>query len=233
MLAERALTNVHGVFPRIAWLAAAQAGVAHIWQMERLGLSKDAARKRSRAGHMHRVHEGVYAIGHPALGHDGRIMAAVLAGGPEAAAGAGSAIRLHLPSYQGLRAMPPTVVVPRDLHRARPGLRISRATVLEPPDLVTVRNIPTTSLPRTLLDLATLVGEGELREIVARTQRQRPRILEAGALDELIARSRGRRGVAILRDVAADLRPGGGVARRGLEQMFLALCRSLGSPHPG
>ncbi len=85
-------------------------------------------------------------------------------------------------------------------------------------------------MARTLLDLGATAGEADLRETAARAQRQR--LLVAAELEALVERSRGRRGVAILRELTADLRPAGGLARRGLEQAFLRLCRLYRIPPP-
>src|SRR5688572_23085613 len=65
----------------IAALAAAQHGVVTRSQLRTLGLSDDAIDRRARAGRLHRLYHGVYAVGHSALTREGRWMAAVLAAG--------------------------------------------------------------------------------------------------------------------------------------------------------
>jgi hypothetical protein len=57
-------------------------------------VSADAARKRADSGRFHRVHRGVYAVGHPRLTQKGRWMAAVLAYGIGAAVSHRSAAAL-------------------------------------------------------------------------------------------------------------------------------------------
>jgi hypothetical protein len=54
-------------------------------QLRALGLSFDAIDRSVQAGHLHVLHRGVYAVGHRALTRHGHWMAAVLAGGHDAA----------------------------------------------------------------------------------------------------------------------------------------------------
>jgi hypothetical protein len=64
---------------RIARLAAEQEGVVSTRQLYDAGLDKAAIQVRVRRGHLHRIHHGVYAVGHTAISLKGRFMAAVLA----------------------------------------------------------------------------------------------------------------------------------------------------------
>jgi very-short-patch-repair endonuclease len=66
---------------RIARIAAAQHGVVTSRQLVATGLSREAVRKRAAAGRLHRIHRGVYAVGHLGLDRHGHWMAAVLACG--------------------------------------------------------------------------------------------------------------------------------------------------------
>src|SRR5919198_5554708 len=75
-------------------LAGRQHGVVARTQLRGLGLSASAIDRRVQAGRLHVVHRGVYAVGHPVLGPDGRRMAAVLACGPGAALSHASAAAL-------------------------------------------------------------------------------------------------------------------------------------------
>jgi hypothetical protein len=69
----------------IAVLARRQHGVIATRQLVELGLSQQAVSHRVAAGRLHRVHHGVYAVGHTVLAIRGHWMAAVLACGPDAA----------------------------------------------------------------------------------------------------------------------------------------------------
>ena len=57
-------------------------------------MSERAVSRRAAAGRLHRVHRGVYAVGHPVLTGHGRLMAAVLAGGEGAVLSHASAAAL-------------------------------------------------------------------------------------------------------------------------------------------
>src|SRR5918999_729579 len=66
---------------RLAVLAARQHGVVSRRQLHYLGLSDGAIDKRAGKGRLHRVHRGVFTVGHRLLTREGRFMAAVLACG--------------------------------------------------------------------------------------------------------------------------------------------------------
>src|SRR4051794_18426125 len=134
---------------RIGALAARQHGVVSLAQLVALGLSRDAVYRRARAGQLHRVHTGVYAVGHTRLTQRGRWMAAVLAGGEGAALSHRSAA-----SLRGLLAVrgPTHVTVPRTL-RNRDGIQF-HAQSLQFDELTEYDGIPVTTVARTLLDIA-------------------------------------------------------------------------------
>jgi hypothetical protein len=66
---------------RLGGIAGRQHGVVALRQLEGVGLSRYAVAKRAEQGGLHRVHQGVYAVGHRGLSLHGRFMAAVLACG--------------------------------------------------------------------------------------------------------------------------------------------------------
>ncbi|HEX6602002.1 MAG TPA: type IV toxin-antitoxin system AbiEi family antitoxin domain-containing protein, partial [Solirubrobacterales bacterium] len=51
----------------IADLAARQHGVITLGQLEAAGLGRAAVSARSKSGRLHRLHRGVYAVGHRGL----------------------------------------------------------------------------------------------------------------------------------------------------------------------
>jgi predicted transcriptional regulator of viral defense system len=139
----------------IAEIAASQHGVISLTQLRELGLSARAVQNRVAIGKLHRIHRGVYAVGHPVLSKEGRWMAAVLACGPDALLSHRSAAALW-----GIRPTARSridVTLGRPTGRAVPGIDIHRTRTLRAQDATKVTNIPCTTVARTLLDLADVV----------------------------------------------------------------------------
>lgn len=113
---------------------------------------QDLYRLRKRGLLVH-VHRSVYRAASVAPSREGDLMAAVLAGGPDAVAGYSSAIRLH-----GITRVPlapqPEIVVPGRVAPVIPGVTVHCTRELEACDRTTVSGIPATSPARTNIDLA-------------------------------------------------------------------------------
>jgi hypothetical protein len=122
------------VHEAIAALARVQHGVVATRQLACLGLSRRAVSHRAAAGRLHRVHGGVYAVGHPLLGREGRWTAAVLAAGPGAALSHAAAAALW--EVRPSSATKTDVTVPTAGGRATIGtIRIHRAPALLPDEV--------------------------------------------------------------------------------------------------
>jgi len=147
----------------IAKIAASQHGVVTIAQLRAAGISSDAAEHQARAGRLHRVHRGVYAVGHRGLGSEGRWLAAVLACGEGAVLSHESAAGLWelLPPLLA----PVHVTIPTDAGRSRrPGIRVHRSPHL-PQDATTRQHgIAVTTPARTLADLRSTVPAAAFRQ---------------------------------------------------------------------
>jgi very-short-patch-repair endonuclease len=198
------------------------------WQLTDLQIGSSTIDRRRATGQLHGIHAGVYAIGHPGISRHGRWMAATLACGRGAMVSGRSAAGLH--SLSGDQRDVVDITIPRDCRLDHDGIKVHRSLCLTRADLDVQSRIPVTALARTLLDIAAVSGEGTLREAIGAAQRRRT--LDVDALQELIERSYGHRGVALLREVASDLRPDGRLARREFERRFLSLSRRHGLPEP-
>jgi very-short-patch-repair endonuclease len=122
------------------------------------------------------------------------------------------------------------VTAPARRGRAPYGINAHRHHSLRARDVTTAGGIPCTTVARTLLDLAGVVPTRELRQAVEEAEVLR--LLELPALEEVLKRSRGRRGVARLRLQISELDPQAKRTRSSLERRFLALCRRAGLPAP-
>jgi len=209
---------------RVAGIAARQYGVVSIDQLRRAGLSEEAIRRRVAAGRFHRVHRGVYAVGHVALAPEAMCLAAVLAvgrgthkGGSVLAHWGAAASHRSAAFLWGLASDPGStchVVVAGDSGRAmRAGVRVHRSVSLLPAEVTLRRRVPVTTSARTIADLrlavrARLPGTVSPREL-------RAAVRQANVL-----------GLPIDERDAADR------TRSDLEQAFLAICRRHRLPRP-
>src|SRR4051812_32366599 len=110
----------------MARLAGEQHGVVSRSQLLVLGLTEQSVARRVRAARLHRVHRGVYAVGHRVLTLEGRWMAAVLAAGDGAALSHATAAAAWEMRPVGSGAI--HVTIPAATGRLqRPGLRIHRS----------------------------------------------------------------------------------------------------------
>ncbi len=150
---------------RLADLASRQHGVVHRRQLLALGVRPAGVGRRVRAGRLHPVHRGVYAVGPCDLGRDGRWLAAVLACGEDAVLSHGTAAALW-----GLRrAQGPVidVAVPASGGRNAPaGVRLHRVRALGRADTHRLGSLPVTTPERTLEDLAAELAPAELARAV-------------------------------------------------------------------
>jgi Protein of unknown function (DUF559)/Transcriptional regulator, AbiEi antitoxin len=212
----------------IGRLATSQYGVVTRGQLLALGLSATTIARRVENGRLHRVHKGVYTVGHLILGPRGRWMAAVLTCGPDAALSHESAAAL----WQ-IRASDATLIhvtVPGTGSRRRSGLHVHRCRRLGP-DEVTVRDgIRLTSAARTILDLAPTLTERALERLL--DQAELERVTDLRALAAMLVANHGHRGCGPLRRVLGTHVPGTTVTVSPLEERMLARCRAHGLPRP-
>jgi very-short-patch-repair endonuclease len=210
---------------RIAELAARQHNIIDTRDLRALGVRASAVRRRSADLRLRRLHQGVYALGQ--VDQKGRWLAAVRAVGPDAVLSHRDAAALHGLRRTDRRSI--EVTTSRHL-RPRPGIAVHQARAFHPNDRTSVAGIPVTSIPRTLLDLAEVVDRTQLRR--AYEEAERLRILNTGAIEALLARSNGRRGLsAVLALLDQDPAPTT-ESKSELENRFMDLIREHDLPAP-
>jgi hypothetical protein len=153
-------------------------------------------------------------------------MAAVLAFGPHAVLSHRSAG--HLWGLVPRARIRPEVTRPGFV-RGRPFLVVHRAS-LPGDEIVRVRGIPVTSVPRTMFDLAAMLKERDVErawnEMVVRGYTDRL------SVPHLLERYPGRKGSVLLARLATRKTLPVGITRNDLEERFLALVDRFGLPRP-
>src|SRR6266511_3782412 len=151
----------------IARIAARQHGVVSYSQLRAAGMSQPVISKRTKASRLHRLHRGVYAVGHTNLSFEGRCMAATLALGNGAVVSHRSAAAVWgmLPAHTGSI----DVTVPGDGGREKhKGIRVHRSSTLIA-GVTTRRNgIAVTKPARTLRDLHRTVPQSVYQRAIRR-----------------------------------------------------------------
>jgi len=207
-------------------LAATQNGVVTRRQLLDLGLSSRAIEHRIERGRLHRLHRGVYAVGRPEVDRLGRWRAALLSCGSQGLIGYRSAAALW-----GILDQAPTVievVVPGNVARYRPGIRVHRRAGLRPEDRAEFRGIPVTSPAATLVDCAAQIGLNSLEAAVNAADRLD--LIDPEALRQEVETTPRRPGVRALRELLD--RHTFTRTDSTLEQRLLRLIRSAALPIP-
>lgn len=210
---------------RVAHIAAGQNGCISNDQLRRCGLDKDAVARRVRKGQLHRLHTGVYAVGHPGETLHGQFMAAVLAGGDDACLSRwASAALAGLVRWDG---RPIDVSITGTSHRARPGIRFHRARTLHRRDVTRLHGIRTTTPARVLLEIAPQLSDTRLKRLVRQAQAER--LANTRQIADVLARANGHAATA---RIAAIIASGPAPTASGHEDVVLDLVLQAGLEHP-
>jgi very-short-patch-repair endonuclease len=213
-----------GVDRAIGALAERQHGVVSRRQLLELGVDRGAIVHRLKLARLRPVHRGIYTIGHRLLTQHGRWMAAVLAYGPHAVLSHRAAAALW-----GMRGGTRVeVTVPNGL-QGRDGIQVYRAK-LPADERTTHRGIPTTTVPRTLLDLSAVVTKRHLRG--ALREAEHLRLSDPLSLHDLIARYPRRPGLKAIKALLAEASVGARIIRSELEERFQDFLVRAGLPLP-
>jgi hypothetical protein len=139
------------LFAEAAAIAAKQHGRITTKQLYACGFSKKSIERAVDAGRLHRVHRGVYAVGHLAPNRLGVWMGAALACGPAAwLSHRCAATAFEIRDGVGPRI---DITIAGTRGRRRPGIKVHHADLL-PFEVGLWRGIPITSPSRTMVDLA-------------------------------------------------------------------------------
>ncbi len=195
-------------------LATRQHGVVARRQLLEAGLDRWIVARRVESGHLVVLHRGVYAVGHAELRVEGRWLAAVLAAGPGAALSHRAAAALHgLRPISGARIEVTTPARPRGA-----GIKLYARRALDAAELAIVKGIPTTTVARTLIDLAAMLPAHQLQAAVSEAERQGK--LDASQLTQAP------------RALRTALPHAETFTRSELEDRFVALLDAQGLPRP-
>src|SRR6202000_2683010 len=114
------------------------------------GYSRTRIQRRIKKQRLHRLHRGVYAVGHPRLRAEGRWMAAVLACGPGAVLSHRDAAALH--DLRRIGSGHIDVTAPS--RHSLPGIRCHFVRAPNAEEATVIDGIPVTTLARTYVDIA-------------------------------------------------------------------------------
>jgi predicted transcriptional regulator of viral defense system/very-short-patch-repair endonuclease len=209
----------------LADLAKQQHGVVSARQMLGLGYARATLGVWAQAGKLHRIHRGVYAVGHEALSWEGRLVAAVLANEP--------AVVSHKTAawiWELLRWRPEGFHVTAPTRRHRRETIVVHFALLAPEDHAVVDGIPVTSLARTMLDLAPSESTRRLHQMMNRAEERKT--FDLRRFDRLLARAGGHPGRVKLRYALDTFKPEHVVLRSDLERRFRDLVIAAGLPTP-
>ena len=175
-----------------------------------------------RAGRLHSIHRGVYALGHPSVPIEGRLVAASLH------AGAGAVLSHHTAAWwwQLLDEAPAVVEVSAPGRCGSvDGVRVHHPHVIE---ATRIRRLPVTTVPRTLRDVASRSSAYEVRRMLAQADYHRLLVV-----DEVAAVcGSGRSGSARLTVALERHEPRIAMTRSELERRFLQACETAGIELP-
>jgi very-short-patch-repair endonuclease len=222
-------TKIAAARSSAAWdLARRQHGVLTRQDLLSLGFSLSAIRHRLATGRLHRVRQGVYAVGRCELTREGRWMATVLACGSDAVLSHGSAAALWGigPEWRLIE-----VSVRRRTWPRLDGVKVRSRPSLPGDDITIQRGIPVTIPARTILDqAATPISDASLERLVNEADAARRIDLDARSLRRYGDRRPGEPGVKRLRSLLdpETFR----LSDSELERLFRRLALAAGFPQP-
>jgi hypothetical protein len=199
-----------------------QWGVISSRQLRDCGVDARTRDRWRAAGRLHTIHRGVYALGHSSVQIEGRLVAALLHGGAEAV------LSHHTAAWWWRLLDPEPAVIDVSApgrRRSLDGVRVHHPRMIEG---TRSRRLPVTTVPRTLLDLASTSTTDQVRRALAQADYHRLLVRD----DVLAVCGPGRVGATRLRAALERHEPRIALTRSELERRFLALCEAGGIPLP-
>jgi len=221
---ERDQSTVHADLA-VSALAARQHGVVSVADLEACGLKPKAISVRANNGRLFEMHRGVYSVGHDNPPLEGCYLAAVKACGEGAVLclWSGAAL-LNIITWKDRY---PDVLVLGESAPQHERINGHRTNYLPAEHVTTVRGIPVTTAARTLIDLAAVMPERQLRRAVR--QAQFLKLTTVASLAAVLHGPGPRRGrKKLARILGTDAAPTQGV----LEDAVLDLVLRGGFAHP-
>lgn len=186
-------------------------------QLLDLGVGRGSIDWWLQTGRLHRIHRGVYALGHPVVSLRGRWIAALLA------CGRGSLLSHRSAGVARGVLDDDQAVIDVTAPNARgplEGVRVHRGRR----EMTRVDGLPVTTMDQTLADLAAVLTERELERAVDAAIRHGHELHERPR--------RGKPGAATLTALTRRNDQGHTVTRSALEERFLKAVRRAGLPDP-
>lgn len=211
----------------ISELAERQFGVVGRGQLRGLGLSDTAIDERVAAGRLHRLHRGVFAVGHRRIPIEGRWIAAVLVSGSGAVLSHATAAALW-----GVRSSAAGAIHVTTSRKLRSTASIRRHYSRLPDDEKARRDgIPVTTVPRTIFDLAARTETDQVESMIREAEYRQ--LHDRLSLVDLLERYPRRRGAPRVRAALRRMeRLPSGRPVSPLEERFLPFLRRHRLPRP-
>lgn len=200
-------------------------------QLGEVGVSPRAAANRAEVGRLHRVHRGVYAVGHRSLGRAETLRAAVLACGEGSVISHGTAAE-----FCGLYDHRPELIdvtVPIQAGRKIDGIYCRRCRYPSDDEILTCDGVVMTTPARILVDMAGILGPSPMRRLVERAAVLK--LLDLDAVNRSLHNAQGRPGQKALRRFLEPWYAKDGIVpdlRSDFEALVLPRLIEMGLPRP-
>jgi hypothetical protein len=185
-------------------------------------------------GRLHRVHRGVYTVGHEDLTWEGHCMAAVLAAAPaRVEKGHQPIVASHRSAawlWDVLRYRPQTIEVTAPKPRRSRRAYLVHCSALPKDERAVREGIPVTSLARTFLDCAATERPRTVRRMLERASDLR--LLDLGPIRGVLSRSPEHSGAAKLNAALEIYDETPVFTRSDIEKRFLEVVTAAGLPAP-